>query len=530
MARSWRAAALVALIAAAATFPARAQVSLATADAVLQSSTSSLLANPLAALNRGNGQAAAQEALLRAARALVLRAQARSNRVLVDAGAGDQEEMSASDLCLTSLPCFADIMAAAGNTTVQAITSAASCPISSAQAANCYYTLATSCTGLDATSSSTEESANNEEGNVDEEAGCAPASPPPPPSPPPPAPNSVPVCLALMLSPTPASQTCVMKASLALPSFVDSVLGLPKATSNCSKANFVSTFPCYQNIMRSMAYIASALEFKTTPPACPNAAYLCNCYATIAQTCPDAEMMTASPPSPPSPPPCPSTESDGSGLEFAAQCPALALLVMTGSFAKSCPANVGGTASAPTPIVLTSSAATTPPPLTPPVLDATCAAALNMPVAAAPVKLVAASVTLSGYTVDEFRGGVQTAFVAGTAKALGVAPADVTITSVTASTAAGRRRLMAGGITVAFTVAAPSAAAASTLSSSVSALTANGGAAYAAQLTAAGLSKVTAAGITVAAAPTVTAGPASAGVAARAGAALLLVAAAAVAL
>ena len=138
MARSWRAAVFLALLATAATSPALAD-SLSGADALLRRSTSALLANPLGAASRS--QVAPDDAVLRFARSAVLRAHARNSRILAEGEqtGNDEAEMSAGESCLSNLPCMLAIVAAASNTTVYGITSLAACPITAAEAANCYY-------------------------------------------------------------------------------------------------------------------------------------------------------------------------------------------------------------------------------------------------------------------------------------------------------------------------------------------------------------------------------------------------------
>jgi hypothetical protein len=100
----------------------------------------------------------------------------------------------------------------------------------------------------------------------------------------------------------------------------------------------------------------------------------------------------------------------------------------------------------------------------------------GLPLNRTAVFLVSATVSLSGFTVTTFNTTMQAAFTATLASTLNVFPNAITITSVTATAAAGGRHLLQSGVTVAFTVASPSSAIATTLTASVAAATSGAGA------------------------------------------------------
>ena len=100
----------------------------------------------------------------------------------------------------------------------------------------------------------------------------------------------------------------------------------------------------------------------------------------------------------------------------------------------------------------------------------------GLPLNRTAVFLVRATVSLSGFTVATFNTTMQAAFTSTLASTLNVFPYAITITSVTATAAAGGRHLLQSGVTVAFTVASPSSALATTLTTNVAAATSSTGA------------------------------------------------------
>jgi hypothetical protein len=108
------------------------------------------------------------------------------------------------------------------------------------------------------------------------------------------------------------------------------------------------------------------------------------------------------------------------------------------------------------------------------------------------VALVSAAVTLSGYTTATFGRALRAAFVTATAATLNIDAADIEITGI--SDAAARRKLASTGVTVAFTVAAPTTASVTALSMSIirALSTSSAAAAFTAQLQSAGMTAVTA--------------------------------------
>jgi hypothetical protein len=116
---------------------------------------------------------------------------------------------------------------------------------------------------------------------------------------------------------------------------------------------------------------------------------------------------------------------------------------------------------------------------------------------------VSATLELSGYTEASFGASEQRAFCAAVSATLGISVSDVVVTSVSDSAAAARRRtLQAGGVRVAFTVAAASTAAAQSLRSSLNLVATGAGASVlVASLQSAGLTAVS--GVSLAAAPEV---------------------------
>jgi len=138
-----------------------------------------------------------------------------------------------------------------------------------------------------------------------------------------------------------------------------------------------------------------------------------------------------------------------------------------------------------------------------------------LPPAMAGTVTVAASLTLSGLTVAQFTGAVQTAFVNTLATQLSVAASAITITGVTAASGSGRHLLQTNSINVAFTVTTTSSAVASTVSSQITTIsTGSGGTSFAAALVTAGVPTT---GVALAVSPVTTAAPAAAPSSAAAG-------------
>jgi hypothetical protein len=375
--------------------------------------------------------------------------------------------------------------------------------------------------GMSASSSSdstgsTDSTNTTDTSSATDEWDCPPPPSPPAPATPPPREAGPGVCLAT-LSPSADAMKCGAQAGMAQIVSSDAVLTtllhLPPATANCSLdgGQVVMSFPCYQAVIKSMGSISAMVGSGSSSVAqatCPSTAYVCNCLATIATKCPlmAQKLITLPPPSPTAPPNCvASSMLPATGLS--ASCTALNTMMSSGIpsfFATACPANVVNKA----PVVLTTAAATTASVMTPFTLSTTCSALLGMPVATAnPTSIVAAAVTLSGYTKDTFTPVLQLGFETATARVLNVAPADVNVTGVTNAPAGSGRRLSTVGVVVAFTVAAPSTASATTLSSSISALSTTNAATFASALQTGGMTQVTSASITMTTAPITAAHP-----------------------
>jgi hypothetical protein len=119
---------------------------------------------------------------------------------------------------------------------------------------------------------------------------------------------------------------------------------------------------------------------------------------------------------------------------------------------------------------------------------------------------VSATISLAGLTVATFNTTAQAAFTSTLATTLSVFPNAITITSITAAAATGGRHLLQSGVVVAFSVASPTAAIATTTSTGITAATSGAGAvtfvgSLNAALAAAGAPTVT--GMSVVAAPAV---------------------------
>jgi hypothetical protein len=215
-------------------------------------------------------------------------------------------------------------------------------------------------------------------------------------------------------------------------------------------------------------------------------------------------LANAPPPAPPPPPDCGFRGSYGGGGDgdfprgLSPQCDAFfelfESLTNNRTLAQSCPANFGADGSV---AVLSSFAATQAPPIRLP-LSRGCSAALGLPPATtSPVARVAAAVTLAGVTAAQFTPALQAAFTTATAAALNVSTSDIIITSVTDAAAAppppARRRRSrqlrdaAPGVTVAFTVAAPTTESVATLSDSIDTLSTTQAASFAESLQAGGV-------------------------------------------
>jgi hypothetical protein len=121
----------------------------------------------------------------------------------------------------------------------------------------------------------------------------------------------------------------------------------------------------------------------------------------------------------------------------------------------------------------------------------TCVAAAAPDVSSTPaapvvvLEYVAATMTLSGYTVKTFGTAEATKFKSAVAAGLSVQPSAITITAVTAAPAR-RRNLLDAGVTIAFTVATSGSTA--TLTTSIAAIS---GAAAVTALQGAGLTLCT---------------------------------------
>ena len=198
-------------------------------------------------------------------------------------------------------------------------------------------------------------------------------------------------------------------------------------------------------------------------------------------------------------------ESSSDEQSMSSQCDAFqAVMALTNGFVASCPANFFESGAV---IVLTNGTAVVPPvvptelPVLPP-LSTACAAVLGVsaprpPATTAPVALVAAAVTLSGYTAETFTPPLRAGFVTAISTMLNVDAADIAITHVknaSAAAARSRRAVLAAsgsGVTVEFTVAAPTTEAVSTTSTDISALSTTDAAAFTVALQSQGLSDVT---------------------------------------
>jgi hypothetical protein len=245
-----------------------------------------------------------------------------------------------------------------------------------------------------------------------------------------------------------------------------------------------------------------------------------------------------------------SSDNNDDDASISPSCDAFkAVMDLQAGFAGACPANFGVDGSV---TVLASGAALVPPPNVTdaadvsslPKLSPSCARLLGVALpppraaTAAPVALVKAGVKLGGYTAATFTPDVRAGFITATAAMLNVNPADIVITNVTDAPAAApatRRAMLVapgGGVTVEFTVAAPTNESVADVSNAINDMTTTNAVAFTAQLQTAGVADVTTIEATAAprevaapppAAPVDTASGAARGMTASAALAALLV-------